>query len=32
LVSRTASGEKGPHPDLDSGFEAFCNVIVPALT
>jgi len=32
LVSRTASGEKGPHPDLDSGFEAFCSVIVPALT
>jgi hypothetical protein len=32
LVSQTASGEKGPHPDLDSGFEAFCSVIVPALT
>jgi hypothetical protein len=32
LVSLTVSGEHGPHPDLDSGFEAFCNVIVPALT
>jgi hypothetical protein len=32
LVSQTISGEKGPHPDLDSGFEVFCNVIVPALT
>ena len=32
LISQTVSGEKGPHPDLDSGFEAFCSVIVPALT
>jgi hypothetical protein len=31
-VSQTVSGEKGPHPDLDSGFEAFCSVILPALT
>jgi hypothetical protein len=32
FVSRTIFSEKGPHPDLDSGFEAFCNVLVPALT
>jgi hypothetical protein len=32
LVSRDVTGEKGPHPDLDSGFEAFCNVLVPALS
>jgi hypothetical protein len=30
-VSTTDFNEKGPHPDLDSGFEAFCNVLVPAL-
>ncbi|HYY64707.1 MAG TPA: hypothetical protein VE688_08840 [Gaiellaceae bacterium] len=32
LVSQTLLGEHGPHPDLDSDFEAFCNVLVPALT
>jgi hypothetical protein len=32
FVSQTFSGEKGPHPDLHSGFELFCDVIVPALT
>jgi hypothetical protein len=32
LLSRDVSSEKGPHPDLDSGFEAFCDVLVPALT
>lgn len=32
FVSRTVSGEHGPHPDLDSGFELFCSVIIPALT
>lgn len=32
FVSTTASGEHGPHPDLDSGFELFCNVLIPALT
>jgi hypothetical protein len=32
FVSRTVFSEKGPHPDLDSGFEAFCNVLIPALT
>jgi hypothetical protein len=32
FVSQTISGEHGPHPDLDSDFEAFCDVLVPALT
>jgi hypothetical protein len=32
FVSVTVSGEHGPHPDLDSGFEVFCNVLIPALT
>jgi len=32
FVSMTVSGEHGPHPDLDSGFELFCNVLIPALT
>jgi hypothetical protein len=32
LISQTVSGEKGPHPDLDSDFEVFCNVVVPAIS
>ena len=32
FVSQTFSGVRGPHPDLESGFEVFCNVLVPALT
>jgi hypothetical protein len=32
LVSQDVSGEHGPHPDLASDFELFCEVIVPALT
>jgi hypothetical protein len=32
FISQTVSGEKGPHPDLDSDFAVFCDVIVPALT
>lgn len=32
FISTTFSGDKGPHPDLESGFELFCDVIVPALT
>ena len=32
FVSQTISGEHGPHPDLESGFEVFCNVLIPALT
>jgi len=27
LTSRVVSGEKGPHPDLDSDFSLFCNVL-----
>jgi hypothetical protein len=32
FVSETVSGEHGPHPDLDSGLELFCDVLIPALT
>ena len=32
FVSQTVSGEHGPHPDLASDFELFCDVLVPALT
>jgi len=32
FVSQSFSGLHGPHPDLESGFEVFCNVLVPALT
>ena len=32
LISETVSGEKGPHPDLDSDFELFCDVVTPALS
>jgi hypothetical protein len=32
FVSQTVLSQHGPHPDLDSGFEAFCNVLVPALS
>jgi hypothetical protein len=32
FVSMTVSGEHGPHPELDSGFKLFCNVLIPALT
>ena len=32
FVSETVSGEHGPHPDLDSGFALFCDVLIPALT
>jgi hypothetical protein len=31
LVSSVPVIEKGPHPDLDSGFQLFCNVTIPAL-
>jgi hypothetical protein len=31
LISETLSSENGPHPDLDSGFAVFCNVIGPVL-
>ena len=29
FVSQTFFGEHGPHPDLESGFELFCEVLVP---
>jgi hypothetical protein len=32
FVSMTVTGEHGPHPDLDSGFGLFCDVVIPALT
>jgi hypothetical protein len=32
FISETVSGEHGPHPDLASGFELFCDVLTPALT
>lgn len=32
FVSQDVSGLHGPHPDLLSDFELFCEVIVPALT
>lgn len=32
FVSFTVSGEKGPHPLVDSGGTLFCDVVVPALT
>jgi hypothetical protein len=31
FLGETISPENGPHPDLDSGFALFCDVIVPAL-
>jgi hypothetical protein len=31
LISRSLSGLHGPHPDLLSDFEAFCNVLGPYL-
>jgi hypothetical protein len=32
FISQTFSGEHGPHPEADSGFTLFCDVIVPALS
>jgi hypothetical protein len=32
FLSRTVVDEKGPHPDLDSDFTLFCDVIVPAIS
>jgi hypothetical protein len=32
FISRTVVDENGPHPDLDSDFAIFCDVIVPALS
>jgi hypothetical protein len=30
-LSQTFTAEHGPHPDLESGFEAFCEVVEPYL-
>jgi hypothetical protein len=32
FVSQAFVGAHGPHPDLESGFEPFCRVLVAALT
>ena len=32
FLGETVSPVKGPHPDADSGFTLFCDVIVPALS
>jgi hypothetical protein len=32
LISSEVIVNKGPHPDLDSDFELFCEVVTPALT
>jgi hypothetical protein len=32
FISQTVIVEKGPHPDLDSGFTVFCQVITAALS
>jgi hypothetical protein len=31
IVDQEVLVEKGPHPDLDSDFELFCQTLVPAL-
>ena len=32
FLGEKISPENGPHPDLDSGFARFCDVVVPALS
>jgi hypothetical protein len=32
FISQTIESISGPHPDLESDFELFCEVVVPALT
>jgi hypothetical protein len=32
FLGEVVSPENGPHPDLDSGFTRFCDVVVAALT
>jgi hypothetical protein len=32
LVSQVSTTEHGPHPDADSNFDLFCNVLTPALS
>ena len=31
LIDQEILVNKGPHPDLESGFELFCETVVPAL-
>lgn len=31
VITQTEGTKRRPHPDLDSDFEAFCDVMVPAL-
>jgi hypothetical protein len=31
FISETLSGLNGPHPNLESGFSVFCDVLVPYL-
>jgi hypothetical protein len=32
FISQSIESISGPHPDLESDFELFCEVVVPALT
>jgi hypothetical protein len=32
LISQTVLVDKGPHPDLESGFTLFCQVVIPLLS
>ena len=32
FLGQTFGNEKGPHPDLESDFAVFCDVVVPALS
>ena len=32
FISQTIESVSGPHPELESGFTLFCEVVVPALT
>jgi hypothetical protein len=32
FISQSVESVSGPHPELDSDFELFCEVVVPALT
>ena len=32
FISQTIESISGPHPDLESNFTLFCEVVVPALT
>jgi len=32
FISQTIESVSGPHPEAESGFTLFCDVVVPALT